>query len=337
MKKLVLILLFTNQFSLIAYSQSGNLTDFFPLQVGNVWVYECNIFGEWCGSCTKRVRLEVMSSSVINGKTYYQLQSTVINVSGSCFGSGFCASFPVTTPIRIDSVTGNLFSYSTSGGCAWSPNEVMVDSFRARLHDTIWTGCQPPPNPWDALVCTDTNNVTACGLSRQARGYTQNGFEWGAYRRYVKGIGPYSASATWLFWDRTCRSQVSLRGAVINGVVCGDTSWLVGIHQISTEVPESFALYQNYPNPFNPVTKIRFSLPRPSKGGETLVRLVVYDILGEEIATLFSSPLGRVGGATYEVEWDGTNYPSGVYYYTLISHSGDRINFIETKKMVMIR
>jgi hypothetical protein len=330
MKKLVLILLFTNQFSLIAYSQSGNLTDFFPLQVGNTWVYNCTIFGETCGFCAKRVKLKVMTSSVINGKTYYQLQSTVINVSGSCMGGGFCTSFPVTTPIRIDSVTGNLLSYSTSGGCAWSPNEVMVDSFRARLHDTIWTGCQPP-NQWAAYVCTDTNNIAVCGLSRQARGYTRYMFEGGGGRSYVKGIGPYAASATWLFWDRPCMSQVSFRGSVINGVVCGDTSMLVGIHQISTEVPESFALYQNYPNPFNPVTKIRFDisplLGEVSEGRGGLVKLIIFDLLGKEITTLVNEQLGP---GTYEVSWDATNYPSGVYFCKL--EGGD---YTESKKMVL--
>ncbi len=59
------------------------------------------------------------------------------------------------------------------------------------------------------------------------------------------------------------------------------------------KVPVNYSLSQNYPNPFNPVTKIKFSLPSPSKGG---VKLIVFDVLGREIANLIP-PLwgGQVG------------------------------------------
>ena len=63
-----------------------------------------------------------------------------------------------------------------------------------------------------------------------------------------------------------------------------------------------------------------------------MVSLKIYDVLGREIVTLFSSPLERIGGATYEVEWDGSNYANGVYYYQLIT--GD---YQETKRMVLIK
>jgi hypothetical protein len=110
-------------------------------------------------------------------------------------------------------------------------------------------------------------------------------------------------------------------------------------------VPEDYALYQNYPNPFNPVTKISFSLPLPSHGGVHAVRLVVYDIIGREVAVLIP-PLGggqeglkpgtpacrSLGAGRYEVVFDGTNYPSGVYFYEL--YTGE---FIETRKMLLLK
>ncbi len=101
---------------------------------------------------------------------------------------------------------------------------------------------------------------------------------------------------------------------------------------VSTEIeqkniPQSPSLSQNYPNPFNPVTRIKFSLPNPSKGGAWKnVRLIVYDILGREIATLIP-PLG--GGqeglkpGSYEVTWDGSRYASGVYFYKLVTDECD--------------
>jgi len=103
----------------------------------------------------------------------------------------------------------------------------------------------------------------------------------------------------------------------------------IGIQNISSEVPKSFALYQNYPNPFNPNTKIKFSLPNPSKGGALETRLVVYDALGRVVATLVDQ---QMQPGSYEVEWDAGNYPSGVYFYKLESGS-----FSESKKLVLIK
>jgi hypothetical protein len=124
-------------------------------------------------------------------------------------------------------------------------------------------------------------------------------------------------------------------GSSGNGVYTRSLSELIGISPISSEVPNSYSLYQNYPNPFNPVTKIKFSLPSPSKGGVMSVKLVVYDVLGQEIANLIPPLRGGQEGlapGTYEVKWDGTNYPSGVYFYKLITS-----DFIQTRKMVLIK
>jgi hypothetical protein len=118
------------------------------------------------------------------------------------------------------------------------------------------------------------------------------------------------------------------------------TGNVVEIINISSEIPKEFSLSQNIPNPFNPTTKIRFSLPRPSEGGEVgkrhafSVQLIVFDVLGREVSTLFSSPPdgGRIGGATYEVEFDGTNYPSGLYFYKLTANE-----YAETRKMILIK
>ena len=74
---------------------------------------------------------------------------------------------------------------------------------------------------------------------------------------------------------------------------------VIGIKPISTEVPESFKLYQNYPNPFNPSTKIRFNLPNSSFEDGQAVRLVVYDVLGKEIAVIVNETLAP---GNYEVK-----------------------------------
>lgn len=68
-------------------------------------------------------------------------------------------------------------------------------------------------------------------------------------------------------------------------------------------------LDQNYPNPFNPVTSIKFSL-----SVQTHIKLTVYDVLGREVARLFE---GTLQAGAHEIGWNGTNYPSGVYFYRL--------------------
>lgn len=100
----------------------------------------------------------------------------------------------------------------------------------------------------------------------------------------------------------------------------------IGIQPISSEIPRVFSLSQNYPNPFNPSTKIRFDISGTSSS-QTL--LTVYDLLGREVAVLVNEKLSP---GEYEVDFDGSKYPSGVYYYKL--SAGD---FTETKKMVLIK
>lgn len=88
--------------------------------------------------------------------------------------------------------------------------------------------------------------------------------------------------------------------------------------------PESFALHQNYPNPFNPSTVINYQLPVSGKA-----TLKVYDVLGNEVATLVNEekPAG-----TYEINFDASRLTSGIYFYSLKTGS-----FVETKRMVLLK
>jgi hypothetical protein len=98
---------------------------------------------------------------------------------------------------------------------------------------------------------------------------------------------------------------------------------LVAVGNIN-ELANSFALEQNYPNPFNPVTNIIFQVP-----DKNYVKLAVYDVIGNEIAVLLNKTLNR---GSYKLEWDASNYPSGVYFYRI---SADGLT--DTKKMILIK
>lgn len=91
-----------------------------------------------------------------------------------------------------------------------------------------------------------------------------------------------------------------------------------------TGIPLEFSLLQNYPNPFNPVTNITFEIQKAAN-----VQLKIYDANGKEITVLVN---GKHSEGTYTVDWDAENYPSGVYFYQLISEG-----FTETKKMVLLK
>lgn len=105
---------------------------------------------------------------------------------------------------------------------------------------------------------------------------------------------------------------------------------ILGNQPISNEIPEKFSLSQNYPNPFNPQTKIKFELPSLTRSKSGIpVKLIIYDLLGREVATLVNEELKP---GTYEADWDGSNFSSGVYFYKFVA--GD---FTETKKMVLMK
>jgi photosystem II stability/assembly factor-like uncharacterized protein len=107
----------------------------------------------------------------------------------------------------------------------------------------------------------------------------------------------------------------------------------IGIEPISQNIPDKFELYQNYPNPFNPSSIIRFVIPpAPLQSGD--VKLIVYNALGQVVETLVNNSAGSgLNAGTYEVEFDGSNLASGVYYYSLVVEN----ELIDTKKMVLIK
>ena len=90
------------------------------------------------------------------------------------------------------------------------------------------------------------------------------------------------------------------------------------------KIPGSFSLSQNYPNPFNPVTKIDFSIP---KGDD--VKLEVYDALGRLVDKLINKYLSA---GSYSIDFNGSNLPSGIYFYRLTSGS-----FVQMKKAVLLK
>ncbi|MEO8398359.1 MAG: proprotein convertase P-domain-containing protein, partial [Ignavibacteriaceae bacterium] len=117
--------------------------------------------------------------------------------------------------------------------------------------------------------------------------------------------------------------------------------WGININNITgvkenlvNEIPNDFQLSQNYPNPFNPSTVINFSL-----SAESNVKLIIYDLLGREIAILLN---GTRQAGKYNIEWDGNNnfgtkVGSGIYFYLFEAVSVKGENFTDSKKMILMK
>lgn len=167
--------------------------------------------------------------------------------------------------------------------------------------------------------------------------------------RLVLPSGTYYVYSDWPIPVDLSYSDTDLKTGGTNGFPVGDLNWFpsektawtaqkdvehnkllwmlnngsLAVQETGT-LPEAYALEQNYPNPFNPSTTISFSLPHASN-----VSLKVFDILGQEVATLVN---GDLTAGKHEVQFDGKGLASGTYVYRLTS--GD---FTQVKKMMVVK
>ncbi len=116
----------------------------------------------------------------------------------------------------------------------------------------------------------------------------------------------------------------AIPGMPITRIVASDNKYY--------EVPDIFELAQNYPNPFNPTTTIEFILPE-----DAMVTLKVYNILGQEVASLINNELYTEG--RNDVEFDAGKLSSGVYFYRLTAEGfgEEAAKFNQIKKMVLMK
>ncbi len=170
----------------------------------------------------------------------------------------------------------------------------------------------------NSLCFTDKRNGWGVGEKSIIQATTNGGINW--YNQTFVDSGKDYRSV--YFADSVIGWCVGDSGRILKTTTGGV---LTGFSNSTQEIPDKYFLSQNYPNPFNPVTNISFGI---SKQG--LVSLKVYDVLGNEVATLVNEnkPAGN-----YEVEFDGSNFPSGLYFYSLEVDG----NHIDTKRMILLK
>jgi hypothetical protein len=153
----------------------------------------------------------------------------------------------------------------------------------------------------------------------------------------------YDINAVWPLTENLAYSNSTLKTAGMRGYPLGDLNWfpsqlatwksaddwavislLTAVKEQPGNVPVGYVLDQNYPNPFNPTTQINYSIPQSGH-----LTLKVFNVLGQEVATLFS---GVQNAGNYQATFEGSKFASGVYYYRL--QAGD---LSITKKMVLMK
>jgi len=149
--------------------------------------------------------------------------------------------------------------------------------------------------------------------------------------------GPWSSTNLENIRDRTLPYVICATAGLLFWFAV-ETDLITSFAEAQAELPNNFLLFQNYPNPFNPNTVIGYQLPVSSN-----VTLKIYDVLGNEVATLVNEykPAGH-----YEVEFNSSSgirdLASGIYFYQLLvsasqSKDGRAENYIETKKMILLK
>lgn len=221
-----------------------------------------------------------------------------------------------------DDRTGNheiYFKRSTNNGSSWSSDAILtINSGYSASASIAVSGI------YAHLVWSDDRDGNSEIYYKFS---TNSGSTWGADTRLTNSAGDsrgasvcLSGNAVNVLWydGRSGNNEIYYKR--------NPTGNPTGVELISSEIPVKFSLSQNYPNPFNPKTKIRFEI---SSSSSAHTYLSVYDMLGREIATLVNEELEP---GTYEVNWNASDFPSGVYFYSL--SAGE---FSETRKMILLK
>ena len=256
-----------------------------------------------------------------DGGVTWNLRGTNLPDNGANKGRGLAFKEDKLTGIAGSSSTPNI-ARTTNGGLSW----VTID-----VGNNIIQGLGPVMRWIEGTdICYMTVKGSTTGLIpiHGVLKSTNGGLNWTAME--TGGVGVIYID-TKKIGSNIYGYAVSYDPNVYGGnQVLKFTDVITGINQISEIVPDGYTLSQNYPNPFNPTTKIKFDITSDVKRQTSNVKLNIYNSLGKEVATLVNENLQP---GSYEVDFEGSNYSSGVYFYRLLVGG----NIIETKRMMLLK
>ena len=304
--------------------------DYYPLHVGNYWIqYSDSVSGVYQPTT---FRQEIEGTDLIMGEEYYRRSNRLAADDGSLEGKWY-------TWVREDSngiVIGAFGDTSIVDSAAifdppllWLPNEIVNvghawDFDAPEMGGHFFFAIGSVSDTIEVPAGTFNDCIRIYGLIVDASG---DSTQFNLFH-YAPDIGEvsnnmYNVSGWYALLELTEYSVLTS--------VEGD-----GI----TVIPTDFDLQQNYPNPFNPITTIEFSLPTT---GYAL--LTIYNLRGEEVARPID---GTLSAGYHRIEWNATNFASGMYFYRLqVRQTGVRQasptsvwragNFVQTRKMLLLK
>lgn len=262
--------------------------------------------------------VDFLSSKIIDENNYYVTGSDSYIIRTTNGGANWISYThgevnPLFTVEFINNSTGfatgccGMFMSTTNAGVNWSQNFYLslgftfhslkfinsVTGYCAGSNGMIYRSTSGGAF-WDSTVTTTDETIYSVQMVNDNTGWAVGGF--GTILKTTNGGGP---------------------------------GFPIGIEPVSEVIPQKFSLYQNYPNPFNPVTKIVFDITAKGRSERTKINLSVFDVTGKQVAELVNT---EIAPGIYEAEFDGSNHPSGVYYYRLTTEG-----FVETRKMVLLK
>jgi photosystem II stability/assembly factor-like uncharacterized protein len=253
-----------------------------------------------------------------DGGSSWSFAVTTLGGNANCFGIQFNGP-PTGTGLAAGQTSG--VDRSTNGGANWSA--ATAAGTGAAFGIAGYVAPSGSPEYW---IASSTGSIY----------YSSNhGTSWVT-------TGPNGYSGTVQLWHVDMKTTGN--GNNIFGWAVGDAGKVLRYRRVSVGVedgplpliPEVFSLDQNYPNPFNPVTTIQYGLPIESR-----VNLKVYNLLGQEVATLVD---GVQAAAYHHVQWNGLNragqvVPSGLYFFRIDATplTGAASSFTQIRKMIMMK
>lgn len=285
----------------------------------------------------------------------YSLVSTGNKVYAGTYGGGvFISTNNGNNWTQTTLNNKNVYSLAVSGNYVFAGTYDLWDNYGVFLssnNGTNWT--QTALNDVDVYALAVVGNNVFAGTSYSGiYRSTNNGSSWfqsglnnqSVMSFAVSGNNIFAGSdsgvylttnygTSWINESQGFGSNRSVLALLIanNYIFAGaSTVWrrilseMIGVNNISTEIPTAYSLSQNYPNPFNPTTSIKFNVAKLG-----YVKIVIYDVTGREVQTIVNESLKP---GTYETSFDGSSLNSGVYFYKIIAEE-----FSETKKMLLIK
>ena len=304
-KVLVIICLFYVTVMLNAQNLTHQeMLEFYPDNSGNRWSYWW-ILHDPVTDYTEAGKDEVYISrdTTINSEKYWSIEFN--------YGSWSHENYFE----RIDTVTGNVFRINKI-----SINQInCVDNVYAEIGDTVSISNNKYLLYCDKLVVVSIYDTVINNFETTIREVL--GLPHRNRLFFARNIGMLGSGQN--YW---------LDSASVNGSLFHDISYdITDVITDKKQIIKNFMLYQNYPNPFNPATIIEYSLPALETGHAPSlhVTLVVYDILGRQVALLVNE---KQKPGNYEVVFNAGYLSSGIYFYQLLTK-----NNLITKKCMLIK